>query len=308
MSDAAAPDASAAAQAAVQSWLRRAARGSAVPCLHREVAQRMAERLAIVRLRPVDVVDWWSVLGGGRSALQAQYPKARIAAVEPTVLLQRRAQREALPPWWAPQRWLGPAPRAWLEGEAPLDGCAGLVWSNMMLHWSADPAQLFARWREALAVDGFVMFSCFGPDTLQELRALYARLGWGPPSHRFIDMHDLGDALVHAGFADPVMDMERLTLTWPDANAALSELRALGGNAAAARHPGLRTPRWRSRLQDELRLALSDGDGRLRMSFEIVQGHAFRPPPRVRVAAETRVSVEALRSLARAGQRPPSAP
>lgn len=306
MSDAAIPTAPSGAQpAAVQAQLRRAAIATEAPWLHREVARRMAERLAIVKAQPDGVIDWWSALGGGHPALQARYPKARIEAVEPTMALVARSRRAVQSPWWSVQRWLHAPPAVWREDEAPRDARAGLLWSNMMLHWTADPAALFERWREAVAVGGFVMFSCFGPDTLRELQALYARLGWGLPGHDFIDMHDLGDALVRAGFADPVMDMETLTLTWADAEAALAELRGLGSNAAISRRPGLRTPRWRARLLDELQRALVGADGRLRLSFEIVQGHAFQPPPRVRVTAETRVSAETLRSLARAG-RPPA--
>lgn len=287
--------------AAVQAYLRRAARMPTAPWLHGEIARRMAERLGIVKATPAVVIDWWSAQGGGASALRTQYPQARIEAVEPNEGLAQRSERNARRPWWSLRRWTQPAMPLWTEGAAPGDSRAELLWSNMMLHWSADPARLFAQWREAVAVDGFVMFSCFGPDTLRELRSLYRRLGWTVPGHAFIDMHDLGDAMVHAGFADPVMDMEPLTLTWADASAALAELRTLGGNAASQRHPGLRTPRWRTRLLAELESALAGPDGRLRLSFEIIYGHAFRPLPRVRVAAETRVSVEVLRSLARAG-------
>lgn len=307
MSDPAASAALHGAQpAAVQAQLRRAALAGEAPWLHREVARRMAERLAIVKASPDCVIDWWSARGGGRAALQAHYPTARIEMVEPTPALAESSRLAARAPWWTPRRWLRPAPAAWLESQAPRDGRAGLLWSNMMLHWVADPAPVFERWREAVSVGGFVMFSCFGPDTLRELQALYRRLGWGMPAHAFIDMHDLGDALVQAGFADPVMDMETLTLTWADAQAALAELRGLGSNAAGSRFAGWRTPRWQARLLDELRSALAGPDGRLSLSFEIVQGHAFQPPPRLRVTAETRVPVETLRRLARAGQRPPT--
>jgi malonyl-CoA O-methyltransferase len=174
-----------------------------------------------------------------------------------------------------------------------------MLWANMVLHQAGDPALAIARWHAALAVDGFLMFSTLGPDTLRELRALYARLGWGAPGPEFVDMHDIGDALVHAGFADPVMDMERLTLSWPDADTLLAELRTLGGNAARARFAGLRTPRWKARLAAALQEELAADDGRLRLSFEIVYGHAFKPPPRLRVAPTTTVGVEQLRQLAR---------
>ena len=281
---------------AVEAHLRRAARADVAPWLHVEVARRMAQRLEVVRAQPAVVIDWWAALGGGGEALRARYPKARIEAVEPTAALASRSARAAAPPWWSPSRWRG-APVVWREDGLPGDGHAQLLWSNMMLHWSAAPHELFARWQRLLAVDGFVMFSCFGPDTLKELQALYRRLGEPPAAHAFIDMHDLGDALLAAGFADPVMDMESLRLTWSDAAAALAELRTLGGNASARRSAGLRTPRRQRRLVQEIEDGLRDVDGRVGLSFEIVYGHAFKPPPRVR--GETRVSVDALRATAR---------
>lgn len=290
--------------AAVQAHLRRAARAAAAPWLHTEVARRMAERLPVVKAQPEVVLDWWSALGGGVEALRRQYPRARIEAVEPNAALAERSARALRRPWWSPRRWREPAGQAWLEGRLPPGERAQLLWSNLMLHWTADPAALFVRWHAALAVDGFLMFSCFGPDTLRELRALYARLGEPPPAHAFIDMHDLGDALVRAGFADPVMDMEPIALSWPDAARALAELRTLGGNASAARHAGLRTPRWHARRLAAIGDELAGPDGRPRMSFEIVYGHAFKPAPRLRVATETRIGVEALRGMARAGAKP----
>jgi malonyl-CoA O-methyltransferase len=169
----------------------------------------------------------------------------------------------------------------------------------MMLHWVDDLPALLPRWHAALAVDGFLMFSCFGPDTLRELRRLYTSLGWGSPASAWVDMHDLGDALVQAGFADPVMDMEQLTLTWESPAAMLSELRALGANTDPARHAGLRTPRWRQRLEQQLAAALRGPDGRLHLRFEIVYGHAFRPLPRATVAAETHISLDAMRDMTR---------
>lgn len=285
---------------AVQAHLRRAGAASEAPWLHGEVARRMAARLAVVKAQPAAVLDWWSALGGGADALRARYPKARIEAVEPTAVLVERSTQAAHRPWWSPRRWREGEVVVWQEDALPSCARAQLLWSNLMLHWVAEPQALMARWQAALAVDGFVMFSCFGPDTLRELHALYRGLGWAPPGHAFIDMHDLGDALVHAGFADPVMDMERLTLTWADAGAALAELRTLGGNASAARTAGLRTSRWRARLLDEMQRALAGPDGRLRLSFELVYGHAFKPAPRLRVAPETRVPLATLRAAARA--------
>jgi malonyl-CoA O-methyltransferase len=149
----------------------------------------------------------------------------------------------------------------------------------MRLHAGADARGLLARWHGWLAVDGVLMFSCLGPDTLRELRALYAQAGWPPPAQDFVDMHDWGDRLVHAGFSGPVMDVERLTLTWPSPSALLTELRGLGRNLHPARYAGLRTPRWRERLLRAL-AERAGTDGRIAMSFEIVYGHAIKPAPR----------------------------
>jgi len=171
-----------------------------------------------------------------------------------------------------------------------------LVWANMMLHAVVDPPALFERWQQALAVDGFVMFSCLGPGTLRELRVLYQRLGWPAPTPHFVDMHDLGDMLVRAGFADPVMDQETLTLRWDSAPAMVRELRSLGGNAAPDRAAGLRTPRWRKRLLRELE-ALADANGKFALSFEVAYGHAFKAAPRLRPGEATTVSLGEMRSM-----------
>jgi malonyl-CoA O-methyltransferase len=178
---------------------------------------------------------------------------------------------------------------------------AELLWANMMLHWVDDLElpTLLSRWHASLGVDGFLMFACFGPDTLRSLQALYTAAGWGAAASPQRDMHDLGDALVHAGFADPVMDMEPLTLTWDSPEALLAELRTLGRNTAPQRQAGLRTPRWHAALRDRLNDSLRGPDGRLHLRFEIVYGHAFRPVARARVAAQTEISLDAMREMTR---------
>lgn len=287
-------------------WLQRQALAAEPPWLHGEVARRMAERLPVIRSTPDTVAQWWTQTGASDAVLQATYPKARRVLVEPTLALQRRSEREAAAPWWSARRWTVPAPQIVAEAELPA-AAVQLLWANMMLHAVADPPALMARWRRAVAVDGFLMFSTLGPDTLIELRTLYRELGWGAMAPPFIDMHDLGDMLVQAGFADPVMDQEKLVLTWATPEAMLAELRGLGGNADPARHAGLRTPRWQRRLLDALR-ERAGPDGRLAQSFELVYGHAFNPPPRHKVAAQTELPLADLRSMVRAGARPPRKP
>jgi len=263
----------------------------------------MAERLAIIRLQPAVIVDWWSHLGASAALLAQAYPSARRIEVEPETLAARRIDA-ARRPWWSPQRWAG-APVSVQPESAALPGGAQLVWANMMLHAVSDPPALFARWQAALGVGGFVMFSCLGPGSLRGLRELYARLGWPAPTPTFVDMHDLGDMLVQAGFADPVMDQETITLRWDDAGALLRELRTLGGNASPARHAGLRTPRWRARLLRELE-ALAGPDGKPALRFEVAYGHAFRAAPRLRPGEATKVSLEDMRAMVRSGRANPS--
>jgi len=289
--------------AAVAMSLRRLAHEpQPAPWLHREIARRMAQRLEIIKLQPELVIDWWSNLGAGAEVLRQAYPKARRVAVEPDVAWVRRTPSVANPPrWWSPERWvgrLGDAPPSVLTTADELPSGAQLVWANMMLHAVVDPPRLFEQWHRLLRVDGFVMFSCLGPGTLAELRALYARLGWPAPTPGFVDMHDLGDMLVHAGFADPVMDQETLTLLYDNPEALLAELRSLGGNAAPDRFAGLRTPRWRERLLRGLDAARRP-DGKLALSFEVAYGHAFRAAPRLRPGEATAIPLDDMKAMVR---------
>jgi malonyl-CoA O-methyltransferase len=282
--------------AALGRSLRRIAALAQPPWLHGEVARRMAERLPLVKLQPDVVIDWWSRQGASAALLKTQYPNATLQRVEPSTLL-------AAPPATAARWW-----RAWrsrdsqvLDAAALPDAAAQLLWANMMLHAVADPGATIAQWQRVLAVDGFLMFSTLGPATLASLRALYAAAGFGVAHAPFVDMHDLGDMLVGAGFMAPVMDQELLCLSWDTPAATLAELRTLGANADPARHPGLRTPRWRARLEAAL-AERAGADGRIALEFEIVYGHAFKPAPRAPVAAETRVSAAELQRMARRGR------
>jgi malonyl-CoA O-methyltransferase len=259
----------------------------------------MAERLEWIKLAPQAWVHWAPVRGGlaAQELLEQRYPRSRCVIVEPDPQRLEAARAALSRPWWR----LGGAQRQLAQRPEP--AAAQMLWANMALHFAPDPQGLLAQWHAALAVDGFLMFSCFGPDTLRELRALHARLGWPPAGPEFTDMHDWGDMLVAGGFAEPVMDMERLTLTWDSPGRMLAELRELGANLHPARFPALRGRRWRARLDEELDRALRGPDGRLALTFEIVYGHALKPAPRVRMQGETTLPVGDLRSLLHAGRR-----
>lgn len=291
-------------EAALARAARRLTQAREAPWLHAEVARRMAERLALVKIRPPVVLDWAAKLGAGRASLQTAYAglghRPEIRSVEPLTFPEPAAKGSSS--WWRPSSWRR-TPDALVPAEV-MAGSAQLLWSNMALHAEVDPAAAIAQWHRALAVDGFLMFSTLGPGSLPELRALYAEQSWGPPLAPLVDMHDLGDMLVSAGFADPVMDQELITLNWPTAQAALAELRTLGANVDPKRHAGLRTPRWRQRLEATLaKAAHTSADGRVSLTFEIAYGHAFRPAVRARVAPEARVDLADFRAMTREPRR-----
>lgn len=278
--------------------------------LHEEVGRRLADKLDAIRLTPKDWVDWGAFLGTGADLVAQRYPQARRWVLEPNEALAERSRQVWTAgharPWW--QAWKKSTPPVVSQGQPwpdawPTDG-AGLLWANMALHAQADLDGALKAWHGALAINGFVMCSGLGPDTARELRAVYRELGWPLPTIHFIDMHDLGDAMVKAGFLDPVMDMERLTLTWADATSMLAELRTWGGNVAWGRFAGLRTPRWRERLIEVLNQHLRGPDGRLRLTVEVVYGHAIKPLPKVPLAEETRVSLGDMKRLIKAGGKP----
>lgn len=276
------------------------------PWLHAEVGRRMLDRLPIIRMQPARVLDWWSFGGASAQGLRNVYPAAELLQLEsePSSGTAARGGQASAAPWWSLQRWRGARAASVTESQLQPGG-AQLVWANMGLHFWPDPLSAFKRWHRALAVDGFLMFSTLGPGTLTLLQGLYTRGGWPPPFAPFVDMHDLGDMLVEAGFADPVMDQEQLTLTWPTARAALDELRQLGGNAHPLRMQGLRTPRWREQLLDQLASvcgSVRETESRVALTFEVVYGHAFKPVPRARVTSSTQVPLEDLRLMAKAGR------
>lgn len=281
--------------AAAARWAQQAQQTA--PWLHEEVARRMMDRLQWITAQPQSWAHWSPLRGGmeAHAQLRKRYPQAASYVVESSPALADKAMAAGTEAWWSPKRW-NAAPQ---HAGRPAEGGVQMVWSNMLLHQVADPQALIADWHRALDVDGFLMFSCLGPDTALELRRVYAALGWPPPGHAFTDMHDWGDMLVHAGFAEPIMDMERIRLTYASPDRLLQDLRELGRNLHPGRFAGLRGRRWRQRLDRELALQLADPgeEGRLTLTFEIVYGHAFKPAPRPRMASESAVSLQDMRSM-----------
>ena len=246
----------------------------------REVDRRMQERLDYVTLQPKRILDLGCSRGGSFSGLATRYPNAELIGLDisPAMLSAGRAPRAA----W--QRWLGlggnsdPLRLAADAANLPLvSRSAAMVWSNLLLHWLDDPIPALAEAHRVLEVGGLLMFSTLGPDTLRELRSAFAD-GYAH-TQRFADMHDLGDMLVGCGFADPVMDMEVITLTYDDLDAMFADLRAAGSACAmkARRHGLTGRKAWANAR------AAYEGmrrDGRLPATFEVIYGHAWKAAPK----------------------------
>jgi malonyl-CoA O-methyltransferase len=242
----------------------------------REIDRRMQERLDYVRIEPKRVLDLGCSRSASLPALSARYPQAQQIGLDisPAML---SAGQVARPSW---QRWLGlggksdPLRIAADATQLPLASrSTDLIWSNLLLHWLDDPLPALAEAHRVLDVGGLLMFSTLGPDTLKELRAAFSD-GYAH-TQRFIDMHDLGDMLVSCGFADPVMDMEVLTLTYDDFDEMLRELRAAGSACAmkSRRHTLTGRDTWAKARASYETLRR---EGKLPATFEIVYGHAWK--------------------------------
>lgn len=269
------------------------------PWLHNEVAARMAQRLAIIRKPVKHWVHWTPRIGGlaSQTLIEPLFPQAHCSVVHPEPQDAVWASQALAPPWW--KRWWGKhRHHGWTHTEP-----ADMVWANMGLHVHPDPAGCMSQWSSSLNADGFVMFSCLGPDSLRELRDMYRQLGWPAPCHQFTDMHDWGDMLLEAGFAQPIMDMERITLTYESPQALLSELRTLGRNLNVDRFQTLKGRGWLQHLHLEMRhhLAVPAEGGRLGLTFEVIYGHAFKAPPRWGIQPETRVRLQDMKAQLKRG-------
>jgi malonyl-CoA O-methyltransferase len=269
---------------------RRARRFSAHDAVVREVDRRLQERLDVIRLAPERIVDVGCGAGASAAPLLQRYAQVQWFGAD---LSRVMLQQMRTPPrrfWQAPR-----VHRLVAEGAAlPLpEASVDLVYSNLMLHWHPAPHTVFPEWLRVLKVDGLLLFSCFGPDTLKELRAAFAEAQPAARPLPFVDMHDFGDMMVAAGFATPVMDVETLRLTYPSPQALLREIAALGGNPRDDRPRTLPSSRAARALHAAL-ARRADADGRIALTFEIAYGHAWKPAPRT--PGTTSISVDALRA------------
>jgi malonyl-CoA O-methyltransferase len=269
--------------------------------LRREIAGRMHERLSLVKITPQRVLDAGCGEGADLPTLQSTFAGAQLLGLDASGTMLNSARDKQVAALSSMRRLL----TRWLPGGAEAGlGASGtlvcgnfaelplaassvdLVWSNLALHWYPQPDRVFEEWRRVLRVDGLLMFSCFGPDTFKEIRAAFSNGDPTPHTLPFVDMHDLGDMLVHAGFVTPVMDMETITVTYDSIDKLMADIRAWGGNPLSSRRRGLLgAGTWQRvvRALEQNRRA----DGKLPLTFEVIYGHAFRPVPRKTASGES---------------------
>lgn len=255
----------------------------------REIGTRLLERLDVVRMQPARILDLGAATGQASRALKQRYHAAQVVALDlsPAMLRASRRQQGLLRRF---QRAAADAHRLPIR-----TGSIDLVFSNLMLQWCHDPDAVFQEVRRVLKPQGLFIFTTLGPDTLMELRGAWRAVDDHIHVHRFIDMHDLGDALMRARFADPVMDVERLSVTYPDLDALLRELRTGGArNIAQGRLRGLT---GRSRFQAvRAHEALALRKGVLPVSAEVVYGQAWAGElaPKRQADPEFRIPIQAI--------------
>ena len=238
----------------------------------------MLERLDYIKLAPLRILDAGCATGRGAVALANRYPGAQVLGLDHALPLLLAARAGWLKRALARERFTRVC--ADIEGLPLKPASIDLAWSNLALHGLADPLPALKDIHRVLKIGGLLMFSCYGPDTLKELRSAFAADAGRAHVHPFFDMHDLGDMLAACGYADPVMDMEVISLTYADVDGLFADLRATGQvNVAEQRRRGLTGKGVFAAMRaayDKLR-----HQGRLPASFEIVCGHAWKPEPRL---------------------------
>lgn len=262
---------------------RAAASYDAHAVLQREVMARLDERLELMSVKPGRIVDAGCGTGQGLRLLQARYPKADVVGLDLALPMLETARRNS-----TAGSWLGslihrltphasrhtPYVCADIERLPFKKSSIDLIWSSLALQWASEPEAAFRELHRAIAPQGLLLFATFGPDTLKELRRAFSAVDGGNHVSRFIDMHDIGDMLVHAGFQHPVMEMEMLTLTYADLKSLLRDLKGIGAhNAASDRARGMMGKTAWHRLEQAYEGFRKEG--RLPATYEVIYGHAW---------------------------------
>lgn len=277
-------------RAARRAFDRAASSFDAASVAHDLTRERLLERLDYMQLAPATVVDVGCATGKGAASLAERYPESRIVAIDTSLPMLRVARDRAM---HRPGAGPGVAFVGGNAEELPInDGGAHLLFANMLLPW-ARPRQVFLEAARVLPKGGLLLFATLGPDTLEQVRRAWAAVDDHVHVHACFDMHDLGDLAVASGLAEPVVDVDRIALTYRDVESMMLDLRSCGAvNVAAGRRRTLTGPRRWRRFADAL--DASRRDGRIAITLELILGHAWgtgRRPSRGAAGSETSVAV-----------------
>ena len=265
-----------------QAFERAAPAYDAAAVLQREVSDRMAERLDNIRHQPERILDAGSGTGYGSAMLKTRYPDSRILELDlahAMLVTARQKVGDGEQGWLG--KLLGKRPPTWqvcgdIEALPIASEAVDMVWSSLAIQWVNTPDATLTEFHRILRVGGLLMFATLGPDTLIELNRAFAGIDSHTHTNRFIDMHDVGDALVRAGFATPVMDMEKIVMTYDDLRGVMHDLKGIGAhNVTAGRKPGLMGKTAWQRL--EANYETLRRNGKLPATYEVVYGHAWKP-------------------------------
>lgn len=278
--------------------------------LRREISARMFERLALIKASPLRLLDAGCGEGDDLLGLQQAFPSAELLGVDLSLPMleqaRRSGERSRSGMKQLMSRWLArrPAPLTGAAlacadfGALPLGrSSVDLIWSNLALHWHPQPHRVIGEWAGVMRSGGLLMFSCFGPDTFAELRESFAEAEGAAPAPRvlpFVDLHDYGDMLLEAGFETPVMDMEKMHITYSSVHRLLADVRSFGGNPALQRARGLQGRQQWARFLHALE-SRRNADGKIVLTVEVVYGHAFRSAPKMNSHGEAIVRFEPRR-------------
>jgi len=238
--------------------------------LQQEIGQRLIGRLDLIRMQPTRILDLGAGTGAFSKVLMQRYRKAQVVALDLALAMLGHTRRRG--------GWLRKPACVCGDGERlPFaDDSFDFIFSNLMLQWCMDPEPVFAELRRVLAPGGLLLFTTFGPDTLMELRASWEAVDGHTHVNRFIDMHDIGDALMQTRWAEPVMDSERITVTYRELGTLMQDLKHLGAHNVTAGRPRGLTGRQRLRRVTQAYERFRR-DGVLPASYEVVYGHAWSP-------------------------------
>ncbi len=262
-----------------RAFSRAAKNYDATAVMQREVCTRLLEKLDCIKHQPATLLDVGSGTGWGTRQLGERYPQAQIIALDIAIGMLQVARGTSS--WWQ-KLFAGKRENflcADVEALPIASNSIEMVWSNLALQWCNDLPATFAELQRVIKVDGLLIFSSFGVDTLHELRSAFRDVDGYNHLSRFADMHDIGDMLLAAGFAGPVMEMEKITLTYSDVRAVMQDLKSIGAhNATAGRAPGMMgKAAWQRVMENYEKLRV---DGKLPATFEIIYGHAWKPAPK----------------------------